>query len=325
MRIRPLITRRRCLALAQAAVAGAAATFLYTWRVEPHWLHVVRRDLPIAGLPYGLAGKLLVQISDLHVGDVVDSSYLIRALELVSGLGQELTVITGDFMSCESSEQIEEVARVLAHLRPGPLGCVAILGNHDYGRGWLDMYAASRLCWVLESLRVAILRNESRMVGGLQIVGLDDLWGPCFAPERILGATDWDRPTLVLCHNPDACDLPIWSGYSGWILSGHTHGGQCKPPFLPPPLLPVRNTRYTAGAFDLADGRQLYINPGLGYLRRVRFNVRPEITVFRLVPDEGSNGVHGVRPVLPELTGGASTRPLNSGIATRGPVPRVSW
>ncbi|HEX2860069.1 MAG TPA: hypothetical protein VHN79_00430, partial [Lacunisphaera sp.] len=72
--------------------------------------------------------------------------------------------------------------------------------------------------------------------------------------------------------------------YQGWILAGHTHGGQCKPPFLPPPLLPVRNRRYTAGEFDLGDGRKLYINRGLGHLLRVRFNVRPEVTVFRLAP-----------------------------------------
>jgi predicted MPP superfamily phosphohydrolase len=272
------------MALAGASVAGGAATFLYTWRVEPHWLRVVRRDLSVARLPTGLAGKTLVQISDLHVGAIVDTNYLIRALEFASGLGQELTVITGDFMSCEASERVDEVARVIAHLRPGPLGCVAILGNHDYGRGWRHADVASRLCRTLEKLRITVLRNELRTVGGLQIVGLDDLWGPFFAPEPMLRATDWDRPTLVLCHNPDAVDLPIWSGYSGWILSGHTHGGQCKPPFLPPPLLPVRNTRYTAGAFELAGGRQLYINPGLGYLRRVRFNMRPEITVFRLVP-----------------------------------------
>jgi len=48
-------------------------------------------------------------------------------------------------------------------------------------------------------------------------------------------------------------------------------------------MLPVKNTRYTAGAFELDGGRRLYINPGLGYLRRVRFNVRPEITAFRLI------------------------------------------
>jgi hypothetical protein len=66
------------------------------------------------------------------------------------------------------------------------------------------------------------------------------------------------------------------------MLSGHTHGGQCKPPFLPPPLLPVRNKRYTSGEFDLGNGRSMYINRGLGYLRRVRFNARPEITAFRM-------------------------------------------
>jgi predicted MPP superfamily phosphohydrolase len=55
-----------------------------------------------------------------------------------------------------------------------------------------------------------------------------------------------------------------------------------KPPFLPPPLIPVRNRRYTAGAFDVGPGRMLYINRGLGHLVRVRFNVRPEITLFTL-------------------------------------------
>jgi predicted MPP superfamily phosphohydrolase len=44
----------------------------------------------------------------------------------------------------------------------------------------------------------------------------------------------------------------------------------------------VRNKRYTAGEIPLADGRRLYINRGLGHLIRVRFNVRPEITVFTL-------------------------------------------
>lgn len=80
----------------------------------------------------------------------------------------------------------------------------------------------------------------------------------------------------------DALDVLDWDGYRGWILAGHTHGGQCKPPFLPPPVLPVRNTRYTSGEIPLAEGRRLYINRGLGHLLQVRFNVRPEITAFTL-------------------------------------------
>jgi predicted MPP superfamily phosphohydrolase len=37
-----------------------------------------------------------------------------------------------------------------------------------------------------------------------------------------------------------------------------------------------------AGEYELPSGGRLYINRGLGYLQRVRFNARPEITVFTL-------------------------------------------
>lgn len=86
----------------------------------------------------------------------------------------------------------------------------------------------------------------------------------------------------MLCHNPDACDLPVWNGFSGWILAGHTHGGQVRPPFLPAPILPVKNRKYDQGKIELDQGRTLYINRALGHLIPIRFNVRPEITLFTL-------------------------------------------
>jgi hypothetical protein len=93
---------------------------------------------------------------------------------------------------------------------------------------------------------------------------------------------EFGRAALVLSHNPDTADEPVWGSYSGWILAGHTHGGQCKPPFLPPPLLPVRNRRYRCGEYSLEGGRRMYISRGVGHLLQVRFNVRPEVTVFHL-------------------------------------------
>jgi len=48
--------------------------------------------------------------------------------------------------------------------------------------------------------------------------------------------------------------------------------------------LPVRNARCSAGAFDVGGGRTLYVNRGLGHLLRVRFNARPELTLFTLEP-----------------------------------------
>jgi len=93
---------------------------------------------------------------------------------------------------------------------------------------------------------------------------------------------DGQQANIVLCHNPDVCDLNVWSDYKGWILAGHTHGGQCKPPFLNPPVLPIKNKKYISGEVDLEDGRTLYVNRALGHLWQVRFNVRPEITMFTL-------------------------------------------
>ena len=71
---------------------------------------------------------------------------------------------------------------------------------------------------------------------------------------------------------------------TAWIRlkKGRDGPATCKPPFLPPPLLPVQNKRYTAGEFALAGGRRLYISRGVGHLTQVRFNVRPEVAIFRL-------------------------------------------
>lgn len=266
-----------------AGTALSAGLTGYTWRIEPHWIQVVRRNLPVANLTNDLAGKTLVQISDLHVGPVVDEAYITAAMNRVSNLKADFLVITGDFMTCNSTEQVPSVVRVLSNLRLGKFATIAILGNHDYGQNCTSLPAADALATKVRSLGIQLLRNQSTQTMGLQFAGIDDYWSQNFNPIKAFASLDPKSPSIALCHNPDGVDHPeLWTAYRGWILAGHTHGGQCKPPFLNPPLLPVNNRRYVSGHYDLFDGRQLYINRGLGYLHRVRFNARPEITVFTL-------------------------------------------
>ena len=275
------LTRRRFLLGAATAVVGVGA---YSWRIEPHWVSVVRRDMPVRNLPSAMHGRTVAQISDIHVCPYVDSDYLCACLREVSALQPDLVVVTGDFMSQGGAPQRrDEVARVFENLSAPPLGCFAVFGNHDYGERWADMLIAERLENRLTGIGIKVLRNARCVVNGLHIAGVDDLWGPNFDPKAVLPTLSADEPMIVLCHNPDAVDRSVWGTFRGWTLSGHTHGGQCKSPFLPPPMLPVHNKRYTSGEFDLGDGRMLYINRGLGHLWRVRFNVRPEITLFTLV------------------------------------------
>jgi hypothetical protein len=310
----PLTTRRRWLRRigrwSLGATAVGATALGYACLIEPHWVDVVHAELPLEGLPESWHGATLVQLSDMHVGPRVSDDYLRRCFDRVSRLAPELVVLTGDLVDHRRGRvSSDQVRRVYRDLPKGSRGTFAILGNHDYGLGWRFPELADELVGEVSGLGATFLRNESVTLDGLRIVGTDDLLAkrhdlaaaiqsrrltaspgePGSSPSppaahQPLRSVASEPATVYLMHNPDGADLPGWEGRWGWILSGHTHGGQCKPPFLAPPILPVRNRLYAAGPFTLTPGLFMYVNRGLGHLFPARFNCRPEITVFRLRP-----------------------------------------
>lgn len=275
---RSMLTRRQFIAGSLAAAAGLVGVGAYSTRVEPFWIEIVKRPLAIASLPDKLLGATLVQLSDLHAGRVPDD-YLLRTLKRVSALNPDILVVTGDLTQAAGPSQIE---RVFSHLPIARHGTICTLGNHDYGADWLEGSQADMVASIVGSYGARVLRNEMTVAAGLQIVGMDDLWSNRFDPVAAFADVDPSSPTLCLTHNPDTVDQGGWGEFRGWVLAGHTHGGQVKLPFLGPFDLPVRNKRYSAGEFDLGGGRKLYINRGVGFLRQIRFDVRPEVTAFTL-------------------------------------------
>lgn len=267
--------------LAQLSLIGAFP-MLYSWQIEPFWLEFVERKLPVKNLPYDLEGKVLMQISDLHVGDRFDWNFLIDSFQKAKKYSPDFVVYTGDFVNHGNAEEREDLKKVLHHAVLGKLGTFGILGNHDYGTDWSEADVAESISEIAENSGIKMLRNDQEISHGLHFIGFEDLWSPNFAPEKVMGNYDPSKANIILCHNPDACDMNIWNGYRGWILSGHTHGGQCRIPGIITPLVPVKNRNYISGEVDLKDGRMLYINRALGHSFQVRFMVRPEITVFTL-------------------------------------------
>lgn len=267
---------------AKATVGLGVLTGLYTWQIEPFWLEFVKKKMSISNLPKNLVGKTLMQISDIHIGNRFDYNYIIDAFKKAKKFEPDFVVYTGDYVSYENEKQFEQLDEVLKHIVKGKKATVGILGNHDYGKNWAEQDVADQISSQLTNSGMTLLKNSQSNFEGLNIIGLDDFWGLNFAPEKVMNTYDHTKANLLLCHNPDVCDLDVWNGYQGWILSGHTHGGQCKPPFLNAPILPVKNKKYSQGELNLGDGRTLYINRALGHLWQVRFNVRPEITVFEL-------------------------------------------
>ncbi len=238
--------------------------------------------MPLHNLPSSVEGKRLVHLSDLHVSESISHHYLARAVAQAAELQPDIAVVTGDLMTSRALEQVQPTVEILKQLNPNQTAVYAVPGNHDYGAHGAHPEQADTLASQMERAGMRMLRNELSEYEGLQIVGFDEVFARRFRPTEALWKFDTMREGIALTHNPDTVDLPGWAGYSGWVLAGHTHGGQCRLPYFGAPIVPIRNRRYTAGEVSLYDGRRLYVNRGLGYLRQVRFCCSPEITVFTL-------------------------------------------
>lgn len=280
------MTRKKFLKkLLQLSIVGAFPA-LYSWQVEPFWLEFVHKKIKIKNLPKELEGKTLMQISDLHVGSRFDYQFIIDSFEKAKDFNPDFVVYTGDFVNHGNENDHQKLLKVMTNAVKGNLGTFGILGNHDYGKNWGDLGSSETINKILEDSGISMLNNLQKESHGLNFIGFDDLWSPNFDPMKVMKDYDASKANIVLCHNPDVCDKDVWNGYQGWVLSGHTHGGQCRIPGVITPILPVKNRKYVSGEIDLEDGRMLYINRALGHSYQVRFMVRPEITIFKIYSDE---------------------------------------
>lgn len=101
---------------------------------------------------------------------------------------------------------------------------------------------------------------------------------------------DTDVPKICLAHMPDTF---IFNGaYNLWnvdlVLSGHTHGGLIRLPFIGGMYAPMQGwfPEYDRGYFRLGEHMQMLISAGLsGHGMIPRINNPPEIVVIDLVPE----------------------------------------
>ena len=280
------ISRRSVLAL--GALGAAAGLAGYAFGVEPRWVSVEHHEMAVPNLPKHLVGKTLVHLSDIHVGKRVDAEYLLRQFDYVSSLKPDFVCFTGDFVDQASAWHVDEGIRLLDHLPRGHFGTACVLGNHDFmgaSHEWGDRGETNRLIDAFgDADGVELLIDDTIEMNGLHVAGLPDLWlgGLQRSISKRVVKKVAGKASIVLAHNPDTADLPIWGDFDGWVLCGHTHGGQCTFPIVGAPVLPVNNRDYVSGAYEVDDQFKMYINRGLGHTTRVRFMARPEITVFTL-------------------------------------------
>ena len=279
-----LLTRRAFLGLGAGAAAGTA---LYAGTHGRHQLELARRTIAISNLPEAFAGFRIAQISDIHFAEYTEPWFVEHAVDRLNALKPDLVLITGDYVCMGPVNHGSALRYIpLAAQLLGKIQCpqrYGVLGNHDW------MVNGDAVVAHMADVGIPILHNRSLPIerGGAR------LW-----VAGIMDALSWEsdvdaampkyaapnEPVILMAHEPDILPAVARLNRVDLMLSGHTHGGQVRIPFLPPLILPPLGKRYVEGHFRM--GRtQLYVNRGIGSVGLpFRFRCPSEITELTLSP-----------------------------------------
>jgi len=253
------VTTSALRAASVTAIAFAVGAFSMRSGLRPPELR--RVEIQLSRWPARLDGFRIVQLSDIHIGPILDAAFARSLVERVSALEPDLVVVTGDLVDGAVKHLRQEVAP-FGDLR-GRLGVYFVTGNHDHYSG------VHSWCDAVTQLGIRVLRNERVEIRDrdsvFDLVGVDDHHGSHFGDEggedlvAAFDGRDPERPAILLAHDPStfkrASELPV-----DLQISGHTHGGQMWPfGYLVRLAVP-----FVAGRYRRGDS-ELYVSSGTGF------------------------------------------------------------
>ena len=254
---------------------------LYGTAVEPFWIEVDHRTIPVSAEHAFMKNVRCVHISDVHMDRY--GWFEKRIVRIVNEQKPDMVFVTGD--SIHYRRDYGEALRFFSDLK-APEGVYVVMGNAEYHAFNLVLDALHTNTY---SDTVHILQNEMRTLslpqgGTIRITGLAD---------PITGAADFSLLTkpcdpatysIVLMH---AFVEEAWSPKvtADLICSGHTHGGQVD--ILPGFIM----KRWLDGEYHLTipylrglhqRGKTwINVSRGLGVSALpIRVNSRPEVSVL---------------------------------------------
>jgi uncharacterized protein len=253
--------------------------FIYAYFIEPNWIEIRQVKITLPHLAPEFNGYRVVQISDIHTDRTMTPQRLDHLFQLVNRQQADLVAITGDFVTRNSQRFIPNLQNSIAQLHPRDQ-TVAVLGNHDY---WAD---PNVITLSLKQPNISLLKNDIYTIhrgdSTLNIAGIDDILVGKSRLDLVLKKLPEQGATILLAHEPDFADTSAATKRFDLQLSGHSHAGQIRIPFFRPVILPPLSEKYYKGLYQL-NGMKLYTNRGIGTTGlHLRFNCRPEITVFTL-------------------------------------------
>ncbi|MCB0731676.1 MAG: metallophosphoesterase [Ignavibacteriae bacterium] len=260
-------------------------------------LTVRRERLFFTNLPKKFDGLRVVQLSDFHIGSLLNHpNFIEEIVNKVNSLNADILLFTGDFVN-NVADEMEKFVSVLSEFK-AKYGKYSVLGNHDYGEyiPWKSEEAKSKNLEKLKQLQkfsgFNLILNDSRKIKiddeEIEIIGVEN-WGlPPFPQygdlKKAMENVNPNSFKILMSHDPTHWDEQVL-GFTDidLTLSGHTHGAQFGIEIPGWRWSPV-NVRYKRWGGLYTEGNQhLYVNTGVGFIGFPgRVGMPPEITVLEL-------------------------------------------
>ena len=257
-------------------------------------IHAVSYSIPLENLTFPAR---LILLSDLH-----DKSFgreNSRLIAKVQEQSPDAIFLDGDMIDRSAdSADVQKLLRLIERLcEIAPVYFAP--GNHELEYMQTD---AALLTQVAESGAVVVNDSYVDVTLAGQPLRIGGTMGHAFyfgrseeefsaSPEYqfLKSFEETDVPKICLAHMPDTF---IFNGaYDLWdvdlVLSGHTHGGLIRLPFIGGLYAPMQGwfPEYDRGYYRLGERMQMVVTSGLaGYGKLPRINNPPEIVVIDLVP-----------------------------------------
>ena len=233
-------------------------------------------DVTIKNLPSQWKGKTIVQISDIHLGNINGAGFMERVARMTNSQNPDVIAITGDLFDGMDGD-LNPLVQPLNDLK-AKSAIYYISGNHELYLG-LD-----KALEVISKTNINFIDDGVVNNNGLQFVGIP--YGQDFAGQDIKKILDANKnynpeiPSVLLYHIP----LPKQIEQAKQLgmalqLSGHTHVGQLLPFKF---ITDLVYKGYDYGLFKEGDFN-LYVSSGVGtWGPPMRSGNNPEIAVIHL-------------------------------------------
>lgn len=250
---------------------------MYQTRKKPQ---IKKVKIPIANLPLEFEGFKILQMSDIHVGQTIRSSFVESLVEISNDLSPDVVVFTGDIIDGLHT-QIEDELIAFKNI-DAPYGKFMVLGNHEYYWGvndWINHWGKLDFNLLLNQHQVIEKDGAKIVIAGVHDYSAHRVMRGKIksSPKESLEGSPSDAIKILLAHQPRSIYEAHKAGFD-LQLSGHTHSGQ----YFPYNILIYLFQPFVKG-LNRYKTTWIYVNKGTGYWGPpTRFGAPPEITLIEL-------------------------------------------